>query len=119
MPEPQSASTLQAMGWQKSSVVVVVVVDVAGADLVGELPPEAPPDPAAQFGWSFGHTGGLASTVPPLVKVISWQLEPFGQSALVLHCCAALTPCSASIHAAEVKPRRIVLRVVIEAPRGK
>jgi hypothetical protein len=113
MPEPQSASTLQAMGWQKSSVVVVVVG--VGVVLVVELAPEPPP----QLGWSFGHTGGLASTVPPLVKVISWQLEPLGQSAVVLHCCAALTPCSASIHAAEVKPRRIVLRVVIEAPRER
>jgi hypothetical protein len=121
MPEPQSASTLQAMGWQTSSVVVVVgvgvLVPVAAGALVVEVPPEVPPELAPQFGWSFGHAGGVASTVPPLVKVTSWQLQPFGHSAVVLHCCAALMPCSASMHAADVKPRRIVWRVVIEAPR--
>jgi hypothetical protein len=126
MPEPQSASTLQAMGWQTSSVVVVVVVVVGGVVLVLELAPEPPPEPPEQSGWSFGHTGGLASTTPTarpdvpddtVVIVSSWQLQPFGQSAVVLHCCAALTPCSASMHAADVRPRRIVLRVVIEAPR--
>jgi hypothetical protein len=98
-------------------VVVVVGVGVAGAGLVGELMPEPPPAPPEQFGWSFGHTGTPASTAPPpdatVVTVSSWQLEPFGQSVVVLHCCAALAPCSASTHAADVKPRRIVLRVVM------
>jgi hypothetical protein len=99
---------------------VVAVVGVAGAVLVVVPPPvlapEPPPALPPQFGWSFGHTGGLASVptaLPPLVTVISWQLDPFGQSAVVLHCCAELTPCSASIHTADVKPRRIVLRVVM------
>jgi hypothetical protein len=101
---------------------MAVVVGVAGAVLVVVPPPVTPvlapelaPEPPPQFGWSFGQTGGLASTVPDptVVTVSSWQLEPFGQSAVVLHCCAALAPCSASTHAADVKPRRIVLRVVM------